>query len=80
MPDLSGILLRKSARSVDSGLPRCSSCHRIPLVGERLHEMTAGPMLCELCVSQLPEGDRDTLRSERVHASEHHLRIAPRAA
>lgn len=80
MPDLAGILLRKSARSLDSGWSRCSTCHRTPLVGERLHEMDTGRLLCDLCVSELPATDRHAVRSERVHASERHLSVAPRAA
>ncbi len=80
MPDVAGILLRKSARTLDSDRSRCSTCRRTPLVGEQLHEMDTGRLLCELCVSQLPEEARQAVRSERVHASERHLRVAPRAA
>jgi len=80
MPDLAGILLRKSARSLDSDRTRCATCHRTPLVGERLHEMDTGHLLCDLCVSSLPEGERRAVRSERVRATERHLAVAPRAA
>ncbi len=80
MPDLAAILLRKSARSLDSARTRCTECRRTPLVGERLHEMDTGGVLCELCVSALPEEDRRSMRSERVHASDRHLSVAPRAA
>ena len=80
MPDLAGILLRRSVGSLDCGGSRCATCHRTPLVGERLHEMDSGRLLCELCLSALPEGDRRAVRTERVHASERHLAVAPRAA
>ncbi len=80
MPDLAAILLRKSARSLDSGRARCTGCHRTPLVGERLHEMDTGRVLCDLCLSALPENDRRAVRSERVHASDRHLSVAPRTA
>lgn len=80
MPDLAGILLRRSVGSLDSGRSRCSACHRTPLVGEQLHEMDTGRLLCDLCVSELPEDDRRAVRSERVHASERQLAVAPRAA
>ena len=80
MPDLAGILLRRSVSALDSGRSRCSTCHRTPLVGERLHEMDTGRLLCDLCISQLPEDDRRAVRSERVHASERLLAVAPRAA
>lgn len=80
MPDLAAILLRKSARSLDSARARCTECRRTPLVGERLHEMDTGGVLCDLCVSAIPEEDRRAVRSERVHASDRHLSVAPRAA
>lgn len=80
MPDLAGILLRRSVNSLDSGRSRCTRCHRTPLVGERLHEMDTGRLLCDLCVAELPEDDRRAVRSERVHAGERQLAVAPRAA
>jgi hypothetical protein len=80
MPDLAGMLLRRSVGSLKSGRPNCSRCRRTPLVGERLHEMESGRMMCDLCVTELPEGKRVSVRTERVHASDRHLSVAPRAA
>ena len=80
MPDLAGILLRRSVGALDSGRARCAGCRRTPLVGERLHEMDGGDILCELCLAALPEDDRRAVRSERVHATERQLAVAPRAA
>ncbi|MGI8946357.1 MAG: hypothetical protein ACR2GL_08985 [Thermoleophilaceae bacterium] len=80
MPDIASILLRRSVGSLDSGPSRCGSCSRTPLVGELLHELDSGRMLCDLCRSQLPEDERHAVRSERVHAGERHLAVAPRAA
>lgn len=80
MPDLAGLLLRTSARTLDSGRKRCSTCRRAPLVGERLHEMEDGSTFCDLCVAELPVDDRHAVRSERVHAADRHLAVAPRAA
>jgi hypothetical protein len=80
MPDLDSLLLRNSLRSVVSGRDHCSGCDRTPLVGERLHEMDSGRRLCDLCLALLPEEDRRAVRSERVHASERHLPVAPKAA
>jgi CRISPR/Cas system-associated protein Cas10 (large subunit of type III CRISPR-Cas system) len=80
MPDLGSLLLRSSLRSVVPGGYQCSGCHRTPLVGERLHEMDNGRRLCDLCLGLLPEEDRRAVRSERVHASERHLPVAPKAA
>jgi hypothetical protein len=80
MPDLGSLLLRNSLRSVVSGRDRCHGCDRSPLVGERLHEMDSGRWLCDLCLAGLPEEERRAVRSERVHASERHLPVAPKAA
>jgi len=80
MPDLAAMLLRKSLGSVTSKGDRCAGCQRTPLAGERLHEMDTGRLLCDLCLAALPEDDRRAVRSERVHASERHLAVAPRAA
>ncbi len=80
MPEIAGILLRRSVGSLDSGRSGCSTCHRTPLVGERLHELDAGRLLCDLCLCELPEDDRRAVRSERVRASERQLAVAPRAA
>ncbi len=80
MPDLATIMLRRSAQSLDSGRKRCAGCRRTPLVGERVHEMDTGRMLCELCVSALPEEDRRAVSSEMVHALDKQLSVAPRAA
>ena len=49
-------------------------------MGERLHELESGRMMCDLCVSELPEAKRAAVRTERVHASDRHLTVAPRAA
>ena len=80
MPDLAGMLLRRSVGSLDSGRACCSRCRRTPLVGERLHEMDTGRMMCDLCVTELPEAKRVSVRTERVHAADRHLTVAPRAA
>lgn len=80
MPDLAGLLLRRSVGALDSGRARCCKCHRTPLIGERLHETDGGRHFCDLCVGFVPERDRMDLRIERVHASETHLAVAPRAA
>ena len=80
MPDLAGILLRRSVGALGSGRSDCAGCGRTPLVGERLHELDSGRLLCELCLSELPEDDRHAVRTERVHASERQLAVAPRAA
>lgn len=36
--------------------------------------------LCALCLARLPEGERDPLRSERVHAADRHIAVVPKAA
>ena len=80
MPDLSSMLVRNSVRSMERNGESCSRCDRVPLVGERLHEMDTGRVLCDLCLARLPEEDRIAVRSERVRASERQLAVVPRAA
>jgi hypothetical protein len=80
MPELAGWLLRRSlGRLSDSG-DRCAACRRTPLAGERLHELDSGRVVCELCFAELPEERRLAVRTERVHASERRLAVAPKAA
>jgi hypothetical protein len=80
MPDLAGMLLRRSLGAVSQPRERCTKCERTPLAGERLHEMDTGRLLCDLCLAALPEDDRRAVRSERVHAGEVRLAVVPRAA
>ena len=80
MPDIAGILLRRSVGALSSGRAHCSSCRRTPLVGERLHETDAGRQLCELCVLNLPVDDRHFVKVRRIHASERELPVGPRVA
>jgi hypothetical protein len=80
MPDLAGMLLRRSLGSVKPPRGHCTECERTPLAGERLHEMDTGRVLCDLCLAALPEDDRRAVRSERVHAGEVRLAVSARAA
>ena len=80
MPDLDSFFLRRSlAAPAESASSRCGKCERTPLPGEGLHEMDSGRRLCDLCFAQLPEGDRVSVRSTRVHASDRQLAVAPKA-
>jgi hypothetical protein len=78
--DLATILRLKAARSRPGPDHHCSSCERVPLAGELLHELSSHRRVCQLCLSQLPESKRDTIASERMHASDRPLVVAPRAA
>jgi hypothetical protein len=80
MPDLAGMLLRRSIGSLGSSRESCRECRRTPLAGERLHELESGRLLCELCFGALPEERRLAVRSERVHAGERRLAVARKAA
>jgi hypothetical protein len=80
MPDLAGMLLRRSLGSLGPSLDSCAECRRTPLAGERLHELDSGRLLCELCFGALPEERRLAVRSERVHAGERRLAVARKAA
>ena len=75
MPDLSNFILRKS---LGAQLPGecCSGCRRSPVVGELISVFEGERRLCALCVSALPEPDREPLRRERVHAATRHLAVA----
>ncbi|HEX2160419.1 MAG TPA: hypothetical protein VHF88_01185 [Thermoleophilaceae bacterium] len=79
MPDIGGMLLRRSVGALSSG-PHCSSCRRTPLVGERLHETDAGRQLCDLCLLDAPASDRKVISVRRIHASERQLPVGPRVA
>jgi hypothetical protein len=52
----------------------------MPLVGEGLHELDNGRLLCDLCLALLPEEKRGSVRTERVRASERQLAVVPKAA
>jgi hypothetical protein len=72
--DLSTILrLRARARRGDRA--HCSSCDRTPLAGELMHELESHRVVCQLCLSALPEAKRATIGSERVHVSERPLAV-----
>jgi hypothetical protein len=80
MPDLGAMLLRQCLGSLRPAGDGCGDCGRIPLAGECLHELDSGQMLCELCFKALPEEHRRAVRSERVHAGERRLAVAPKPA
>jgi hypothetical protein len=68
--------LRRKARSVKGDPARCSSCNRVPLPGELMHELESHRVVCQLCLADLPEPHRVTISCERVHASERPLIVA----
>ena len=80
MPDLGAMLLRQCLGSLRPSSDGCGDCRRIPLAGERLHELDSGRLLCELCFKELPEDQRRAVRSERVRAGERRLPVAPKVA
>mgnify|MGYP003287408653 CR=1 FL=1 len=80
MPDLAAMLMRRCLGALPPGAPRCADCRRIPLPGEWVHELDSGHTLCDLCFAALPEERRLAVRTERVHASERPLEVAPKAA
>ena len=75
MPDLAGFLLRKSLNSPSPNERHCSSCRRSPVPGELLSVFEGERMLCALCVTGLPESEREPLRRERVHAGSGQLAV-----
>jgi hypothetical protein len=78
--DLGSILRMKASRTHRGEDHTCSGCRRVPLAGELLHELSTHRRVCQLCLADLPEAKRETIASERVHASNRPLAVAPRAA
>jgi hypothetical protein len=78
--DLGSILRIKAARAQRGEDDTCSGCRRVPLAGELLHELSSHRRVCELCLARLPEANRETISSARVHASNRPLLVARRAA
>jgi hypothetical protein len=78
--DLAAILRLKAARSRGRDAHACSGCHRVPLAGELLPELSSHRRVCQLCLARLPEAKRETIASERMHVSDRPLAVAPRAA
>jgi hypothetical protein len=72
--------MRSRIDSLSPSRECCAGCRRTPLVGERLHELDSGRLLCDLCFAALPEERRLAVRSERVHVSKRRLAVVPRAA
>lgn len=58
----------------------CSSCRRTPVPGEFVHRLASDRVVCSLCLAKVPAAQREDAEAERVHASERHLSVAPRAA
>jgi hypothetical protein len=66
-------LLRRKAHASTSAC--CSSCNRVPLAGELVHELESHRLVCQLCLTRLPEKKRATVGSARVHVSERPLAV-----
>ncbi|GAC1317452.1 MAG: hypothetical protein NVSMB25_05150 [Thermoleophilaceae bacterium] len=77
---LAAMLLRKSVDSLTHDRDRCSSCRRVPLAGELLHELESHRVVCQLCLGRLPESKRETVATQRVHVCDRPLSVVPRAA
>jgi hypothetical protein len=80
MPDLAGMLMRRSLGALGSTGSCCGSCGRTPLAGEKVHELDTGRRLCELCFGALPVDRRLAVSSIRIGASERRLDVVPKAA
>jgi hypothetical protein len=78
--DLARRILHKSIGSIRRQCVQCSACRRTPVPGEFVHRLPSERVVCSLCLANVPEQLRDGATAERVHASERHLPVAPRAA
>jgi hypothetical protein len=80
MPDLATPMLHRSIGALKPATTHCGNCRRVPLPGERMHELEKGRLLCDLCFGALPDEQRHAVESRRVGASERRLAVAPKAA
>ncbi len=80
MPDLATEMLHRSIGALEPATTHCGGCRRVPLAGERMHELEEGRLLCDLCFGALPEERRHAVDSRRVAASERRLTVARKAA
>ena len=78
--ELARRILRKSIGSMRSQCAHCSACRRTPVPGEFVHRLGSDRLVCSLCLAKVPASQREDAHAERVHASERHLAVAPRAA
>jgi hypothetical protein len=78
--DLATVLRLKASRAHRAADHTCSGCHRVPLAGELLHELSSHRRVCQLCLARLPESKRETIASERMHVSDRPLAVVSRAA
>ena len=80
MSELARRILRKGIGSIRHDCVHCSSCRRTPVPGEFVHRLAPERVVCSLCLAKLPESKRERAAVERVHASERHVSVLPRAA
>ena len=73
-------ILRKSIGSMRRQAAHCGSCRRTPVPGEFVHRLADERLVCSLCLAKVPPSQRRVAETERIHASERHLAVAPRAA
>jgi hypothetical protein len=78
--EIGSILFRKSVGALGRDARRCARCRRVPLPGEMLHELESHRVVCQLCLSTLPESKRGTVGCERVPVSDRRLNVTARAA
>lgn len=78
--ELASLILRRSLSALGHDHSSCSRCRRTPVAGELIHVFASEKKLCALCLARLPEGERDPLRSERVHAADRRIAVVPKAA
>jgi hypothetical protein len=76
-PNLHDTILRNSVARMGSDRNGCTSCERIPLTGELMHVTTDERHLCSLCLKSVPQSERESLRTERVHVGALRLAVAP---
>ena len=75
--EIASILLRNSLGALGSDRAHCAGCRRTPLIGELMHTLDSGRLVCSLCLSK---AGVEPVSSERVRATDKKLAVVPRAA
>lgn len=80
MSELARRILRRGISAMRSDYVHCDECNRTPVPGEFVHRLASARLVCSLCLARVAESEREGSTAERIHASERHVRVAPRAA
>ena len=78
--DMDSILMQTRLGAVPQDGPRCSSCGRSPLVGERMHVFDSGTTACSLCAPRLVASEGEPVADELVRSTARRLAVVQQRA